>query len=220
MFKSILLYTNKLKLMKRFYVNILELDVIESEEEQFSVNIGTSTVSFKQSDTPSFYHLTLNIPGNQFFIMKLWIQERLALNQEGGISEIHYPNFDSDSIYFDDPAGNIVELIGRRSRDQFGDLTSAAFLNIGEISITTPFVADVGEQLQDFGIPLFQKTEIKPTSINFLGKGDSFIVLVPPKRRWMFSKRTAETHPLQITLTDNREIHVDKSGQIQLIEAV
>src|SRR5690625_5802009 len=81
--------------------------------------------------------------------MKHWIKDRLTLNREGGIDEIYYPTFDADAIYFEDPAGNSVELIGRRKRDLFGSLTKEAFLNISEIGITTPFVTEVGEQLQE-----------------------------------------------------------------------
>lgn len=120
MFKSVLFYTNQLKSLKRFYANVLELDITTSGNEQFTVNIGETGVTFQQSEKPSIYHFAINIPGNQFVIMKSWIQDRLTLNKDGGINEIYYPSLDADSMYFEDPAGNLIELIGRRHRDLFG----------------------------------------------------------------------------------------------------
>lgn len=219
MFESIVFYTNKLKLLRRFYGNVMELDITKSNKDRFTVTVGETDLTFNQSDQPSFYHFAINIPGNQFSIMKSWIEDRLTLNQEGGIDEIYYPSFDADAMYLEDPAGNLIELIGRRKRDMFGSLTSAAFLDVSEVGIVTPFVMDVGDQLQDFGIPLWQGTEVDPESVNFLGKGDTFLVLAPPARRWEFSKKDAETHPLEITLNNGNHIIIDKDGKIALSQS-
>ena len=216
MFKSVIFYTNKLKVLKRFYGNMMELPITQSSDEEFTVKVGESTITFKQSDRSSFYHFAINIPGNQFSLMKSWIKDRLTLNREAGTDEVYFPNFDADSIYFEDPAGNIIELIGRRKRDLFGNVTPYSFLNVSEVSMTTPYVIDVGDQLQDFGIPLWQETEIDPLALNFLGKDDTFIVLVPPERKWYFSESKSETHPLEITLSNNRHILLNADGKISL----
>lgn len=216
MFKSVLFYTNKLKQLRRFYANVLELPITKSGDDMFTVKIGESEISFKNSNQPSYYHFAINIPGNQFSLMKYWLKDRLTLNREGGIDQVFFPSFDADSMYFEDPAGNIVECIGRRTRDVFGHVTKESFINISEVSITTPFVSDVGDSLQDFGIPLRHGTEIDAESLNFLGKDDTFVVLVPPKRKWYFSKKESETYPLEITLTDNRHISLDEDGKIKL----
>lgn len=216
MFKSVVLYTNSLKSLRRFYMNVLELDILESTDKQFKVKIGSSEMTFKQFDQPAFYHFAINIPGNQFSMMKYWLKDRITFNREGGRDEIYFPSFDADSMYFNDPAGNIIELIGRRKRDMLGSITSDAFLNISEVGIVTPFVIDVGNQLQDFGIPLRGGTEVNPDDLNFLGKGDAFIVLVPPGRKWYFSKKKSKTYPLEITLRDGRHIVLDDEGKIEL----
>src|SRR5690606_22396291 len=213
MIKSATLYTNNLKALRRFYVNILELDLTESTAEQFTFRIGESHLTFKQTDQPAFYHFAINIPGNQFSMMKYWITDRITLNREEGRDEVYFPSFDADSMYFEDPAGNIVELIGRRKRDLFGDLTKESFLNISEISMTTPHVVEVGDQLQDLGIPLRNGTEVNPDELNFLGRGDTFIVLVPPGRKWYFSKKNAETFPLEMTW-NGEVIKLDQEGKL------
>src|SRR5690625_4784949 len=116
MFMSVLFYTNKLKVVRRFYGNVLGLDISEITNDRFSITIGESNVTFVQSDLPAFYHFAINIPGNQFSLMKHWIREKIPLNRQRGVDETYYPNFDADAIFFEDPAGNIVELIGRRKR--------------------------------------------------------------------------------------------------------
>jgi len=138
------------------------------------------------------------------------------LNRDETREEVYFPGFDADSMYFEDPAGNVVELIGRRKQDLFGDLTNASFLNVSEVGMVTPLIADVGDRLQDFGIPLHYGTEVNPDTVNFLGKDDSFIVLVPPARKWYFSQKLSETYPLEITLNDDRVITMDEGGKVFL----
>lgn len=214
MIKSATLYTDKLKAMKRFYGNLLELDMIESTDEHFTVRIGESQLTFKHTEQPAYYHYAINIPGNQFSMMKYWVQDRVTFNREEGRDEVYFPSFDADSMYFEDPAGNIVELIGRRKRDLFGDLTKESFLNISEIGVVTPYVAEVGDYLQDMGLPLRSGTDVNPEDLNFLGRGDTYIVLVPPGRRWYFSKKVSETYPLELTWKDAK-ISLDADGKLE-----
>ncbi|MFD1928081.1 glyoxalase [Sporosarcina siberiensis] len=217
MFKSVTFYTNKLKALKRFYGDVMEFSIVESTNEQFVVEIGQSAITFIHTDQPAFYHFAINIPGNQFSMLKFWMQDRVTLNRGESLDEIYFSSFDADSMYFEDPAGNIVELIGRRKQDLFGEVSKASFLNISEVGIVTPFVASVGDQLQDFGIPLRGGTDVNPMTLNFLGKGDAFIVLVPPNRKWYFSERMSEIYPLKIELNDHRQIIIDEEGSITLI---
>ncbi|QTD42850.1 glyoxalase [Sporosarcina sp. Te-1] len=212
MIESATFYTNKLKALKRFYVDLLELDLIDLAEDKLTVRVGESQVTFKETERPAFYHFAFNIPGNQFSMMKYFIKDRLSLQWEDGRDEVYFPSFDADSMYFEDPAGNIVELIGRRKRDLFGDLTKESFLNISEVGIVTPDVEGVGERLLDTGIPLRKGTDIHPEELNFLGRGDTYIVLVPPGRRWYFSKRASEVFPLELSW-NGEKIRIDRDGK-------
>ncbi len=216
MFKEVHFYTNQLKRLKRFYGNIMELEIIVATDESFTFKVGTSTVTFTQSDQAASYHFAINIPGNQFSMMKYWMMDRVTLNREEGRDEVFFPSFDADSMYFEDPAGNIVELIGRRKRDRFGELTTESFLNVSEVGIVTPLVASVGEELQDMGLPLRGETEVIPDELNFLGKGDAFIVLVPLNRRWYFSKQLSKSFPLEIGLDNGKRIVLNNDGEIEV----
>lgn len=218
MFKEVIFQTNKLKALRRFYANILGLDITDASDEAFTVKIGTTDVIFKQSEEKATYHFAINIPGNQFVIMKYWIQDRLTLNKTGGLNEIYYSSFDADSMYFEDPAGNLIELIGRRKHDLFGDLTKEAFFDISEVAFVTPHVSQIGEDLQDVGIPLRHGSEMNPKDANLLGTGDAYIVLVPPKWKWRFSDEKARTYPVEVTLNKGIRILLDTEGTMELFE--
>ena len=171
-------------------------------------------MTFKESHLPAAYHFAFNIPGNHMAEAKKWLQIRVELNHEDGNDEVYYKSFDADAIYFDDPAGNVVEFIGRRTRNSPGNFTINSLMDISEMSITTPYVSEVALKLQGVGLTSRNNNPIEPDSLNFLGQDDTYIILVPPNRRWYFSNKVSETYPLEIELVNDRSILIDKTGII------
>ncbi|SEJ30806.1 hypothetical protein SAMN04488127_1574 [Bhargavaea ginsengi] len=215
MFNSVTFYTDQLAAMRRFYGNILELEITERAEDRFTVRIGATDVTFMAVDRPAFYHFAINIPGNQFSMLKHWIQDRVPLNWEDGVDEVYFRAFDADSMYFEDPAGNIVELIGRRRKDVYGDVSRSSFLNVSEVGLVTNQVQEAGQTLFDAGLPL-RGTDLELDDLNFIGRGDAYFVLVRDGRKWYFSKRNAEIHPLEAKLIDGTVVRLGAEGKISL----
>ncbi|MGH2318917.1 serine hydrolase [Planococcus sp. SE5232] len=215
MFKKVILYTNQLEDMKGFYEYQLGFRIVEEDEASFTLSIGESQLVFRESERAAVYHYALNIPGNQFTLAKWWASERVTLNRQEGMDEVFYANFDADAFYFQDPAGNVIEFIARRSVDRMGNFTVDSLLNISEVSITTPYVEEVGERIEEMDIPVRGNKGIDAKSLNFLGSGHAYIILVAPKRTWYFSKQKSETHPLAIELTDGRQITITEEGRFQ-----
>lgn len=215
MFKKAVLYTNRLEEMKGFYEYQMGFRIVEEDAASFTLSIGDSQLVFAESDRSASYHFAFNIPGNQFSLAKSWASSRVDLNRQEGMDEIYYANFDADAFYFQDPAGNVVEFIGRRNVDRMGNFSIDSLLDISEVSITTPNVKEVGEQLESLEIPVRGNKGIEPSALNFLGSGDAFILLVAPKRVWYFSKQKSEVHPLSIDLRDGRQIVIDEEGNYQ-----
>lgn len=216
MLKKVTLYTHELKQLRRFYMNVLNFPISEVTKTSFNVKVGTSTIKFIEQEKEARYHFAINIPGNQFTIIKEWISDRYPLETYEGIDEIYRVKFVANSFYIKDPSGNLVEFIARRSRDFLGTFTLDAFYNLSEISIVTPSVSEVGELLQDQAIPLYFNSQINAEDVNYLGVDDSFIVLTPEGRKWAFSNEPAIISPLVIHLTDDRIIEVDSLGQITI----
>ncbi|WP_298832767.1 serine hydrolase [uncultured Planococcus sp.] len=215
MFKKVILYTNQLEDMKGFYEYQLGFRIVEEDEASFTLSIGESQLVFQESERAAVYHYALNIPGNQFTLAKWWASERVTLNRQEGMDEVFYANFDADAFYFQDPAGNVVEFIARRSVDRMGNFTVDSLLDISEVSITTPYVEEVGERIEEMDIPVRGNKGIDAKSLNFLGSGHAYIILVAPKRTWYFSKQKSETHPLAIELTNGRQITITEEGRFQ-----
>ncbi|WP_106533236.1 serine hydrolase [Planomicrobium soli] len=213
MFKKVTLYTNRLEELKGFYEYQLGFRIVEEDNTSFTLAIGESQLVFKGSEQNAFYHFAFNIPGNQFTLAKSWASSRVTLNRQDGMDEIFYANFNADAFYFQDPAGNVIEFIARRTVDRMGDFTVDSLLNISEVSITTPYVKEIGERLEDMDIPVRGNKGIDSTTLNFLGRDDAFLLLVPPKRLWYFSKQKSETHSLSVELTDGRQIDIAEDGR-------
>jgi D-alanyl-D-alanine carboxypeptidase len=219
MFKKVTLYTHQLEEMKGFYEYQLGFRIVEEDEASFTLEIGESQLVFKKSERKAFYHFAFNIPGNQFTLAKSWAEARIALNRQEGMDEIFYANFNADAFYFQDPAGNVIEFIARRHVDRMGDFTIESLLNISEVSITSPNVKEIGKHLEEMDIPVRGNKGIDPNALNFLGKDDAFLLLVPPKRLWYFSKQKSEVHPLSIELMDGRRIDITEDGGFRQTDA-
>ncbi|MGE7622214.1 hypothetical protein ACQKMD_03840 [Viridibacillus sp. NPDC096237] len=195
-------------------------ELLNESTNCFEIAVGTSVLEFKEYEaegTP-FYHFAFNVPGNLFIEAKKWIMQLVFLNNdEEGNDEVHFESAKAYSCYFEDPSGNIVELISRYGSSPQTKLTSSFsaknLLNISEINITTDDTLTVGNELQKHGIVLTEEP-LNPNALNFLGKREegAFLLLGPTKRQWYFSTKEAESYPLEIILEDGRFIQVNKQG--------
>lgn len=197
-------------------MNIMEFEIIATEDTQFTIQIGTSKLTFVETTEDASYHYAINIPGNQFTIIKEWLQQHYELSKDGGVNQVYSPHFDADSMFIEDPAGNLIELIGRRNRDFFGSLTPEAFYDISEVTLVSSRVVDLGEQIQDINLPLQHGIEADPERINYLGKDDTFIALVKNNRKVDFRDLELTTHPLEITLNNDKHLVLNANGLLTI----
>ncbi|WP_046227480.1 VOC family protein [Paenibacillus dauci] len=202
-----------------FYTDTFGLLGLNKQQDRFSLQIGSSILEFVQtmSNSRPFYHFAFNIPANRFRQAKEWLQKRVILHMEEGTDEVFFKNFDAYSYYFTDPSGNIVELISRQSaspvvEEPFG---IAQILNISEINVTTPRLIETGERLIDWGIRPRLDEELGE-GLNFMGEGDSFLLLGRPGRIWFSSDKHAEVHPVTIMVDGSKRIEVTAEGEVLL----
>jgi hypothetical protein len=60
------------------------------------------------------YHFAFNIPENQIRSAKEWLMPRtVLLKDEQGNDYFQHSGWNSEAVYFKDPAGNILEFIAR-----------------------------------------------------------------------------------------------------------
>lgn len=224
---KVTLYSHKIMQTEAFYREVLGIDVAPVDQKGkigFQVKIGKSLLEFlevKDGSKP-FYHFAINIPGKLFPAAKKWVQERTTLNLEDGEDEVYFEFLDAYSLYFQDPSGNIVEFI---ARNRLSDLAQSEtfsieeFISIGEINLTTTEVVKGGRQLVSAGIPVRAGAGLRTDGkLNFLGEleGESFLLLGPEGRKWFFSNRISEVHPVTIEVDQEKVIQLGKDGIVKI----
>lgn len=222
--KSISLQTDHLKALKEFYINQLGFQLITENEETFQIQTGTSILEFTDRDTERnpFYHFAFNIPANQFREAKSWLKNKVTLLTEDGEDEANFSHLPAHAVYFEDPAGNIVEFIARYgiNEESSEPFTINSILNISEIGLIVDDVLKAGEELSKAHIFERDNQPLNGEFLNFMGIRELgvFIILAHPGRRWIFSDRFSTIFPLKISVDNGRTIVVNDKGNFMIKE--
>lgn len=218
------LHTSKLQELKEFYCKLLKFPLIEELPSRFKIQIGESALQFidGNNEQEPFYHFAFNIPANQFLEAKAWIKRKVPLLTEEGDDEIHFILSDAHSCYFEDPAGNIVELIARHkiNHSSNGEFSANSIINISEIGLVVEDATEVGQKLEEVAIRARGDEKITNTSLSFMhtAKNGVYLLLVGEGRTWLFSNKTSTIFPLHIKLLNGIELAVDPLKQFSIVK--
>ena len=182
------LLTNDLQAQRDFYADVLELPV-NLTSSGLEVQAGETELVFKQawSDFDGAYHFAFNIPENQYDAAKRWIKSRISLlKDKTGKEDFESKTWRSDSVYFLDAAGNVLELIARHSLKNGvnEDFDSRQILNVSEIGLPSEDVIGLADDLcTRLEVSVFKQ---EPNE-NFTPVGDdNGLLILPAKNRiWM-----------------------------------
>jgi len=182
------LLTVDLEAQSDFYTNILELPT-EPTSSRLLIAAGTTEILFTQA-SPDFdgaYHFAFNIPENQYFAAKKWISSRIPLlRDESGKEDFAFESWNSDSLYFMDLAGNILEFIARHNLQNAADgiFNSSQILNVSEIGLPSENVIGWANELcTRLGLSVF-KQESNET-FTPVGDDNGLFILPIQNRIWM-----------------------------------
>lgn len=181
---SLELLTADLPAQQTFYANILQLPS-EITSSGMEVKAGKTKLLFAQApDFEGAYHFAFNIPANQFESAKEWISDRLPLlRDENGQDEFKSESWNSESVYFKDPAGNVLEFIARHNLENIreGEFDSRHILNISEIGLPSEEVSAFADQLcRQLGLFVFKQ---EPSETFTPVGDDNGLLIVPIKDR-------------------------------------
>ena len=188
---EIYLQTSKSNELKDFYQNILGLEIQKTLQNSFVILTEKTKIFFEKADSGNpFYHFAINIPSNKISEAHDWLQERVELlwlhDYENHIAD--FQNWNAKSVYFKDPAGNIVELISRFDlKEDVGEKFSAKyFRSVSEIGLVFTdelFEKRVSEILSVYHLEYFSK---QPPLNQFRAIGDDngLFICVPENRPW------------------------------------
>ena len=178
------LQTADLKEQALFYGETLGLDTRIIAGEWVVVRAGVTELVFTQAGENQHgpYHFAFNIPENQFERAKQWLALRAELlANEDGNTTINSKTWNSQSLYFKDIAGNILELIARHdlknANEQF------EILSVSEIGLATDDVPALVKTLKEKTGLLPYKDESNET-FTAVGNADGLFIVVKQGRIW------------------------------------
>lgn len=145
--------------LRAFYGDTLGLRT-GSSEGSLAVRAGDTRLVFRHDPSAGspFYHFAFNIPENKIRLARDWQAERSPLipiperNRAAGFPPdvVDYSHWNAHSVFFLDPAGNVVEYIARHDlrNSSAGTFTSADILHVSEIAFVVDDVPGTSALLQ------------------------------------------------------------------------
>ncbi len=208
---------------KYFYTKKFDFDIVEESDESITLKVGASLLTFTENRLKkSYYHFAFNIPYGAMEMAAEWVHKKVdvIVTDAGEIQE--FPKWEARSVYFLDPAGNVVELIGRKNFDESKPtkFSKGQLLNISEV-----------------GLPVFQVTAaanyiVKTSGANqfgtststFCAHGDDeglFIIVDKAEKTWFPTDEPAKEYPLEVVFeTEEGNFKLQLEGGGMTIEPV
>ena len=196
-----------------FYKNIMELPVVYIDACRMEVKAGASKLIFEESNEVKdpVYHLAFNIPSNKFDEAFKWMKAKLPLlfikDYDGYVAE--FTNWNARSFYFEDPAGNILEIIARADLHDHVDepFSSALIRNISEIGLVfsnEDFDEQVRGFMQNHDLSYFDKQPPMP-HFRAVGDHEGLFIIVPEDRVWYPTEnKRSKLAPMEIHFSSGK----------------
>jgi catechol-2,3-dioxygenase len=208
-----------LKEMEDYYGKTLGLKVINAKN-QLTVFAGKTTIIFeetKEENAEPWYHIAFNIPENKLWKARAWQLKKgpLKIREPGPNVDakypdvIFYPKWDAHSVFFWDPAGNLLEYIARHtlSNAAEGEFTSEDILYVSEVC----FMSD---DLKATAAEMKSKLDLKDylhSNDHFHPIGDEYGLLInfPIGRSWRSNnnggRKKTNVYPTHVRLSGSEE---------------
>jgi hypothetical protein len=179
--------------MKAFYGKTLDLRLLDERADRFSVEAGESKITFVMSTETvagraPFYHFAFNIPENKIRKALEWQRARTPMlaiperNRAAGYPPevVDYSHWNAHSVFFLDPAGNVLEYIARHDLEN-GDAGAFGWpdiLYVSELALVVDAVAATAETVKRIAsVPQYKGGDDQFTAL-----GDEYGLLLLMKR--------------------------------------
>lgn len=195
--------------LKKFYSGELGFEEISAatDSDGYSFQAGHTRVNFIPGDRDAKYHFAFNIKPDQLHDAVKWMNScgvELVFSPEDKGVIVDFPNWWAKSIYFFDPAGNIVELIARGGIGAAGNapaFSASSIVGVSEIGVVTEDVLSMREWIgATHGIPAFSRHQ-NTEEFSAMGDDHGLILIVRTGRNWFMGNFNAAHFPLSMTGT-------------------
>jgi catechol-2,3-dioxygenase len=216
---KLVLKSSKTKDLREFYGQLMGLNIVE-HSGGLAIQLGSSELVFEQvAASDPFYHYAITIPANQIEQAQCWLADRgISLmpipGTENEIAE--FTSWNARSVYFYDPAGNIVELIARfdlhnEATEPFDSSQFLALSEVGLVIKAARFDEYTKGLMARFELPWFAKQH-PLEDFRVIGDEEGLFIAVTEGRNWFPTKQAAGDFPLTVTFEGSR-------GTVELLEA-
>ena len=198
--RKVTLQTGKLDELRGFYLNKLYFNCETEDDRSFTVRAGSSLLKFEEGNKDAFYHFAFNISENMIEKSLEWIKDKAGPMVYEGENIIDFSSWDAHSIYFYDPAGNIIEFIARHrlNNSSEGEFSVNNITSISEIGMPVKDVKGFFDEVSEAtGIPLFSGDNKTFTAA---GDDEGLLIIVPEGRNWFPNCPPAEIYPIALEL--------------------
>jgi hypothetical protein len=203
--KKLDLQTTYLKTLQEFYSSVLELPVYQPGETKIKIKTRDSDLIFTETTTGEpFYHYAINIPANKIEEAKAWLSNKVQLlwmeDYKNDIAD--FVNWHAKSVYFYDPAGNIVELIarfdlGNSASEPFSSSQLLSLNEVGVVFTDENFEEEVRSLEHSYSLSYFDKQPPLP-KFRAMGDDHGLFVIVPEHRNWYPTDKPSEIFPMSV----------------------
>jgi len=228
--QALSLHTRHLAEQQAFYHTILGFPLLAETADSFTIRAGTTRLRFQQGQHDVLYHVAFTIPRNTFMQAKSWLCERVSLLlTSNGEDEIFFEARDKSSgeqittrsLYFCDPANNILELIvhSTLSQETEGPFGADKVLHVSEIGLPVGDVLQLAAALKE-QLALEPYPFWSPISEEFayLGDNSGQLVVVKIGRPWLPTETVLATvAPVHLTISGQRMQQIQLSPYPYLI---
>ncbi len=199
---------DRLEELRKFYQGVLNVPLVGEEAESLSVQAGRTELSFfaESNGGAPFYHFAFNIPENKLKSAIDWLSGRAQLLKDRrGNHVVYFDWLDAHSIYFRDPAGNLLEFIAHHplKNGRRGDFSVEDILYASEIGLVTEDVPSLAAELDaKLGITNYAAKQGEAVSDVFRPIGDpyGFFIVVKHRRKWLMTDDPAGLFPVGATV--------------------
>ncbi|HEX7902263.1 MAG TPA: hypothetical protein VF487_00190 [Chitinophagaceae bacterium] len=203
--QQLAIQTSQITELDFFYREILQLQVINFRDEKIIIHTAQSRLVFTTAHkSEPVYHFAFTIPANKIEEAKKWLENKVSLlwmeDYKGDIAD--FVNWKAKSIYFYDPAGNIVEFIARFDLDNASTepFSSAQLLSISEAGLVFPakqLDSKTNMLLTQYPLTYFDKQPPLP-QFKAVGDEEGLFVIVPEHRNWFPTTMPSGIFPLEV----------------------
>jgi hypothetical protein len=234
--EELTLQTRHLADQKTFYHALLGLPLLAEAADAFTIQAGTTRLSFQETPHDILYHLALSLPGTTFHEAKQWVRERVPLLaitkssrvsspawawHQDGADEVVFPMGHARAFYVCDAAHNILKfaVYDDPSHEAGAALGAACVLSVSEIGLPVDDVLQLAARLKErVGLEPYPSSRPAAEELALLGDASGQLVVVKIGHAWMPTATVrAAVAPVQLTISGHQEQRIQLSPYPYLI---